>query len=198
MLIGLNGRKQAGKDTVYERIVQLVNGRVPVERTAFADRIYVSAAASLGVKVERLREWRLDPRVRVEIVHEDVTVHGYSPVISSTVREYIQRFGTEGHRDVFGEDFWVNQTWLEHEGRILVVTDTRMSNEAAAIRAAGGTVVSVVGPEHVENGQDTHLTEAPLPNDLIDVVLPNTVRDDGFRTLDESVEMLLLHIGYAR
>jgi hypothetical protein len=198
LLIGLNGRKQAGKDTVYERIAHLVGGRVPVERTAFADLMYVSAAASLGVSVEELREWRLDSRVRIEITHEDVTVNGYAPVVSLTVREYIQRFGTEGHRDVFGEDFWVDQMRLEHEDRILVITDTRMQNEAAAVRAAGGTVVSIVGPEHVESGQDTHLTEAPLPDELIDVVLPNTVRDDGFRTLDESVEMLLLHIGYSR
>lgn len=191
MLIGLNGRKQAGKDTVYERIVRQVDGEVAVERTAFADLMYASAAATLGVTAEQLREWRLDPSVTVTVAGDDGV---YAEL---TVRQFIQRFGTEGHRDIFGEDFWVDQMQLAHEGRVLVVTDTRMINEAEAVRRAGGIIVSVVGPEQPES-VDTHLTEAPLPDRLIDVVLPNTVRDDNFRTLDEAVETLLFGFGVRR
>jgi hypothetical protein len=199
VLIGLNGRRQAGKDTVYERAAKLMADVVEVERASFADLLYESAAAALGVTVEFLRMFKSDPWARVvvlmpgpddeEIVRQELNL-----------REFLQRYGTEAHRDIFGPDFWVEQLEasgkLHHEGRIVFVTDVRFPNEAAVIERAGGAVVEVIGPEGRVTS-DAHPSEAPLPEELIDAVITNTVRDDGFRTLDGQVDTLLrLHLGH--
>lgn len=197
MLIGLHGRKQSGKDTVYERVAKIMGDTVPVERTAFADLMYESAASSLGVTVDELRAWRIDPNVTVQVVG---TVHGMAgplPVTLAcqTVRRFIQDYG-QGHRALFGESFWVDRVELEHAHRILVVTDVRMENEALAVRRAGGAVVGIIGPPEVENAGDGHITEARLPDELVDAWVKNDVRDDGFRSLDRKVDTLLrLHLG---
>jgi hypothetical protein len=98
---------------------------------------------------------------------------------------------------VFGTDFWVDQVNLEHEGRIVVVTDVAVRERGPAVHRAGGAVVEVIGPEGRVT-DDAHASEAPLPEELIDATITNTVRDDGFRTLDGQVDTLLrLHLGGA-
>jgi deoxynucleotide monophosphate kinase-like protein len=190
MLIGLNGRKQAGKDTVFERASHILADVLPVERASFADLLYRSAAASLGVTVAQLQEWKNDPGMVVSVGSvETGRVHAYAPI-----RQYLQHYGTEAHRDVFGTDFWVDNVDLSHAGRAVFVTDVRFENEAKAVAAAGGYVVQVVGPPEVENTGDGHASEAPLPAELIDSVLLNDVRDDGFRALDHHVNDLILSV----
>lgn len=185
MLIGLHGRKQAGKDTVFQRAAHIMADVYPVERVSFADLLYESAAASLGVSVEALQDWKSKPRVTVQVKSGPFVLRRH------TIREYLQRYGTEAHRDVFGTDFWVDNVRLEHDRRIVMVTDVRFENEAVAVMRAGGRVVHVLGPDDVERAGDWHASETPLPADLIDVVLPNRVRDDGFRSLDEHLATLL-------
>lgn len=193
MLIGLNGRKQAGKDTVFQRAAHIMRDVVEVERVSFADLLYESAAAALGVTVAELQAWKSDPDIIVAVGRV-----GASYSARQTVREYLQRYGTEAHRDVFGADFWVEQARpaLElHEGRIVMVTDVRFPNEAAIVRACGGAVVEVIGPDGRVTA-DAHPSEAPLPEELVDATIANTVRDDGFRALDGQVDTLLrLHLG---
>lgn len=195
MLIGLNGRKQAGKDTVYERASRLLADVVEVERVSFADLLYRSAAAALGVTVEQLQEWKSDPCMEVVVRYAgaDDYVHA-----RQTIREYLQHYGTEAHRVVFGEEFWVEQVrraLAAHHGRVIMVTDVRFPNEAEAVRSCGGAVVEVIGPEGRVTA-DAHASEAPLPEELIDATITNTVRDDGFRRLDGQVDTLIrLHLG---
>jgi hypothetical protein len=195
MLIGLHGKKQAGKDTVFARAGFLMRDVIVVERASFADLLYKSAAAALGVTVAELQEWKSNPDVRVVVTHtnapEALDLH-YVVKARQTVREYLQRYGTEAHREVFGTDFWVDQVRLgDHDGRIVMVTDVRFPNEARAVRSAGGLVVHVLGPAAIENTGDGHASEEPLPAALIDDVLVNATRDDDFRALDTQVDHLL-------
>ena len=177
MLIGLTGRAQAGKDTVYERALAIWGAGI-VERRSFADKLYESAAAALGVRPADLRDWKTNPAA-------NVYVGGLHTVWNSeTVREYLQRYGTEAHRDIFGEDFWVQQLDLTgHSNRLVFVTDVRFDNEAAAIRRAGGKIIEVIGDKA---GAYQHRSEAGL-TDPPDHVIYNTVRDDGYRALDHAV-----------
>lgn len=189
MLIGLHGRKQAGKDTVFARAAHLMADVVPVERASFADMLYRSAAEALGVTVDLLQELKSNPTARVVVLtHTEYDVQAHA---SLSVREYLQRYGTEAHRDIFGSDFWVDNVELDHAGRIVMVTDVRFENEARAVQAAGGRVFNVVGPPEIENAGDGHASEKPLPSHLIDFNVDNSVRDDGFRTLDLYVSNLL-------
>jgi hypothetical protein len=197
MLIGLNGKKQAGKDTVYERILyRLGPGSTTdavVERVSFADLLYDSAAAALGVTPAFLRTWKSDPRAGIKFIVPDYH-NGAEECGCLTFREFLQRYGTEAHRWIFGDNFWVDNVDLVHDGKIVVVTDVRFPNEAQAVVNAGGTVVRVVGPPEVEDAGDGHASEEPLPAYLVDQVLPNQVRDDDFETLDAAVLDLVLRL----
>ena len=199
MLIGLHGKKQAGKDTVYERIVaRFGEGSkigADVVRVSFADKLYESAAAALGVDVDFLRRWKADPGagMTIQVPHPD---GGYGIEVGGCIRfrEYLQRYGTEAHRDIFGPNFWVDNVDLSHEGRIVVVTDVRFANEAQAVIDAGGTVVHVIGPDEVELAADGHASEVTLPERYIDARLTNKVRDDDFVSLDLRVMDLLIEL----
>ena len=189
MLIGLHGKKQAGKDTVYERMRRLLGGQgCKVERVSFADKIYESAAASLGLGVDFLRRWKSDPLAVVE-----VSTLGYSRRVI-TLRDFVQRYGTEAHRDIFGSDFWVERVDLDHEGRVVVVTDVRFRNEAQAVSDAGGAVVHVIGPEDVERTDDGHASEETLPECFVDLRLANLRRHDDFHALDSEVLGMFLRL----
>lgn len=185
MLIGLHGRKQAGKDTVFRRTAHLMRDVVDVQRVSFADLLYESAAAALGVSVDFLQTYKTDPDVVVSVM-------GSGGIYTELpIRGYLQRYGTEAHRDVFGPNFWVDAVDLEHAGRIVMVTDVRFPNEAEAVRRAGGSVWRVIGPAEVEDAGDGHASETPLPLGLVDDELRNDVRDDDFRALDERLHRLI-------
>ena len=195
MLIGLTGRKQAGKDTVFERARHLMADVLPVERASFADLLYESAAASLGVFVDDLRRWKNDPEVFVTVGLANCTTYR-----RQSLRQYLQRYGTEAHRSVFGDDFWVDNVRLDHAGKLVFVTDVRFDNEAQAVRRAGGIVVRVVGPEEIEHAPDGHASEAGLSAGTVDLTLRNGRRDDGFRSLDVALAAFIrssLQTGWA-
>jgi hypothetical protein len=111
-----------------------------------------------------------------------------------TLRQYLQHYGTEAHRAVFGPNFWVDNVDLSHEGKVVVVTDVRFANEAQAVSDAGGVVVNVQGPPEVENAGDGHASELPLPRALIDYYIDNSRRSDGFESLDTQVLALVIRL----
>lgn len=206
MLIGLHGKKQAGKDTVHQRIEKLLGPGsktgATVERVSFADKLYASAAAALGIDVDFLRRWKSDPGVGVAVVSlhdefhelapEGISLLGPEPL---TIREYLQRYGTEAHRNIFADNFWVDNVNLrDHDRKIVVVTDVRFRNEAQAVLDAGGSIVHVLGPDDVENAGDGHASEEVLPAALIDHVIHNAVRYDNFVDIDQRVLSLMLHL----
>lgn len=185
MLIGLTGRAGAGKDTVAAMFRTMYPYDI-VENRKFAGKLYASAAAALGVSVEDLEHWK-----RSGAVVGFTTPGGLQLSEPLSAREYLQRYGTEAHRDIFDTDFWVEQTDLSHDGRIVLVTDVRFPNEAEAIKRAGGHVVLVEGP-----GDDVpaHTSEDPLPESVIDAVIDNTVRGDDLRTLVDEIRWLMAEV----
>lgn len=137
MLIGLNGFKGSGKDTVGAYLVE----NYGFTRLSFADKLKESAAALFGIKKEKWDEWKNFDSYTVEIKGPSF---GSSRDIRTwsklTAREFLQRYGTESHRDVFGYDFWVDALLTSFEpaklnnGRF-VITDARFDNELVAIRS---------------------------------------------------------------
>lgn len=89
------------------------------------------------------------------------------------VRVLLQRFGTDVGRELFGEDFWVEQAFRGLPDGDVVFTDVRFPNEAEAIRAGGGVVWNVVRPGvGVANG---HVSESALAGFVFD----ETILNDG-------------------
>jgi hypothetical protein len=186
-IIGLNGYARAGKDTVARYIAEIDGGRVEI--VAFADLIKLSAARALktcsdpdDVGIGAVRQWADDFK------------QGYSVRIFDRVgnqvggmmgREFLQRYGTEAHRELFGDDFWVDQIDWEPDCDVLVFTDVRFENEAKAILERGGEVWRIERPS---SRAGSHASERPLPSDLITRTIINNYDLDHLRG---DVEFLL-------
>lgn len=131
MIIGLSGYAQSGKDTVANHLVK----HYGYTKISFAEPIR-EALYILNPKIDiaDMRGVRLASAVD-GLGWENVKAD------SPDTRELLQKFGTEVGREMFGQDFWVNQAMLkarEHDN--VVFADVRFPNEVEAILEASGDV----------------------------------------------------------
>lgn len=209
-LIGLNGAKGSGKDTVASFVQDWAERRgVHAARRGFADKLKLSACRIFypDCDLQFALEWANKIKdADGEGVGYFYTIKDYeeSPFARDLLktmsgRQYLQRYGTESHRDVFGEDFWVDQL-LPVGSQVAViknfsdnskypdfalVTDVRFVNEARRVAALDGVVWEVVRPGHEPDG---HASEERLPPQLIDATILN---DGTLEDLREQVNNLL-------
>lgn len=199
-LIAFHGKLGSGKDTAGERLAEMA--AVPTGRLSFARLLKESAAALFGIPVEDWEKYKNDPDVKIllqvgwttEMVNgEEVDVPNI--IVELTAREFLQRYGTESHRDIFGADFWVEQAlrnyYYEADG-LTYITDCRFVNEANAVKALGGYVIEVEGPN---DNTGSHQSEVPLPSEYIHFTIDNTIRDDNFADLDRQLASIASLIG---
>jgi hypothetical protein len=146
----------------------------------------VSALAALGIDTA-------DPLGVCDKLKEEGHIRwSYGPPSEHgdiTGREYLQKYGTEAHRDVFGQNFWVNVCLPEgfiHAAQVVVVTDVRFPNEAERIHELGGHVWQIIRPSKDE--RDAHASEQPLDERLIDGIIHN---DGNLDDLKKSVGIQL-------
>ncbi len=122
-------------------------------------------------------------------------------VADMTVREFLKRYGTESHRDVFGQDFWVDQVlpssdptaayqrsfWRENT----VISDVRFPNEISRLKSYGGSLWNVTREGF---SGDSHASEQPIPEDMIDFSLMNNGSfEDLYKKIDEYLISVLLN-----
>lgn len=126
MNVGLAGYARSGKDSVASMLSP------EYERRAFADPIR-EALLVLNPPVTDTGDY-LEDVVRTVGWDEAKETH---PMI----RVYLQTFGKEVGRDMWGEDFWVNiaMKGVEFSSNV-VFTDVRFPNEAQAIKKTGGAI----------------------------------------------------------
>src|SRR3954469_23707179 len=109
MIVALTGFKGSGKDTVAAELIK----NHGFERRSFADSLKRSAAALFNILPSEWEVLKNDDTAYVSIGHkgepEGLASHMWSPTRELTVREFLQRYGTESHRDIFGSMFWVDQ-----------------------------------------------------------------------------------------
>lgn len=186
MIIGLNGRLKSGKDTTYQIIKEA--SPVLVKQVSFARVLKLSAAASIGLSVAQLENWKGDESVH--FTRPDGTTF--------TAREYLQWYGTEGHRDIFGDNFWVDMAlpkphspegdWhpsMAYNDAIYVVTDMRFPNEVERVVELGGHTVKVI--REAETKFSNHPSEQNIDH-MIEYFLDNTGTLDDLRI---NVEQML-------
>lgn len=175
MIIGLNGRLQSGKDTTYSIIREL---HPHAERISFAAKLKQSAAAVLNMDVNTM-EWLKN---REDLFYTIDGSHAFN------MRQFLQRYGTEGHRDIFGQDFWVDMALplnLDHENRLIVVTDMRFPNEIQRVKDLDGICVKIERDTVTQHGD--HPSEQDV-DQYMDMILDNTGTMDDLR---ESVAGML-------
>lgn len=185
-LIGLAGYARSGKDTVGTQLI--AQGYT---QYSFAGPIRCAASCMFGIPV-RLFEGTNPDRDKVD------EFWGFS------LREMLQKIGTEGGRELFRQDIWIRRAeaeWAKMKRQSerwgedapppfrppgMVITDVRFPNEAEWILSEGGVVLNIdragVGP------QSGHASEKALPQELISVTLYNhgTIED-----LHQNAELVL-------
>lgn len=176
-LIGITGGRGSGKDTAYGIISEWAGeNNLTSARRAFADPLKWSFARIWfpDATLEESVEWC------EKIKRNSVIDAGNGAAV--TGRQALQHYGYEAHREIFGEDFWIDQVvpiknWRDRfstDGRltdICVVTDVRYENEAKRIREVGGVVWNI---ERDTGIIDLHSSEAGIDKSLIDYTIINT------------------------
>jgi hypothetical protein len=122
-LLGLHGPAQSGKDTAFAVIEKVAaEAGLKAARRGFADKLKQSAMRMFkpDATVEEAVAWADDFKFNGKVMtftgfaepHPEVEGSASEwieePQFSITGRQLLQNFGTEAHRDVFGQDFWVD------------------------------------------------------------------------------------------
>lgn len=164
MLIGLNGLKNSGKDTVGAYL----EDQYGFERASFAAKLKESAAALFNVTPGIWEELKNNPNSTVTLDPKRNNI-----IYRVTVREFLQRYGTEAHRDIFGANFWVDHALKGIDrNKNIVFTDARFENELQKIKSLGGYNLQILRPQLFT--EDSHVSEVPPPRHLIDYAVDNS------------------------
>lgn len=176
-VIGLTGRARAGKDTVAALVGEMAG--TTVLRQGFADKLKLSAArlflpeCTLGEALAWCDSVKVDGAVSTYV--EDERSHG-DTFWGMSGRQFLQRYGSEAHRDVFGIDFWLDAV-LPPAGRtdcdLLVIPGVRFENEAQRVLDHDGEVWEIVRPG--ATSADAHASEDGIPKRMV----TKTIINDG-------------------
>lgn len=186
-IIGLAGKARSGKDTTGKLIEDwcvehnLVSGAI-----SLAAPLKQSAAAALGFEGSPEECVAFCDELKTAGVLTLETAEAVYPR-KVTGREFLQLYGTEAHRDLFGEDFWTNLAQDKLRGmyrggvHVAVITDCRFPNEGEMVFEAAGWQQGCTGlvwelqraGADMQGGLEGHSSEAGMPVDLIDSVIHN-------------------------
>jgi adenylate kinase family enzyme len=145
LLIGIAGAKQSGKTT----LAKLLAEKYTLNHTSFAAPIRSFVAELVGGDLAQLEEHKETPLAWLD---------------GKTPRQMMQTLGTEWGRQMVNGELWVRVA-MRNCGARAIFSDVRFANEARAIRFAGGCVIRLDrGAAH----EDTHESEIPLPDELVD------------------------------
>lgn len=203
MVIGINGFKNSGKDTAARYLIN----EHGFKRIAFGDKVKECFATLFGISVPELEFMKNDPAAHVAIGYmnyppkpvgvdtslvdeSDGSVRMWSPAITPiTVRNGLQRVGTDIGRNILGKEIWVNLVRPEIEGNV-VITDIRFENEIEALWEYGAQIIRI--SRDSTDPPDPHVSEMWLDDDYIDVELANNSSiQDLHKSVAEIYEELL-------
>lgn len=164
-IIGLVGRRRAGKDTAAlalteqgYHIAKFAGALKGMIRTLLA---YQGADADT---IERLIEGDL----------KETPTHYLG---GRSTRHAMQTLGTEWGRDLIARNLWV-RCCIEHIKQYdkVVISDVRFSNEVEAVKAVGGTIVRI---SRANGTADSHISEAEIDSLPADFEIANdgTIED---------------------
>jgi hypothetical protein len=188
MIIGINGYAGSGKDTIG-RLIQIacctdlpdgqgiddllenydqhewwLEEQSGWEIKKWAGKLKQISSLLTGIPVEKFED-------------QEFKKTNLGPEWNMTVRDFLQKIGTEGLRTGLHENTWVNALMADYKPSVVgftslgedsysepnwIITDTRFPNEAQAIKNAGGIVIRVDRPG--VTAINAHPSETSLDN----------------------------------
>lgn len=183
-LIGLTGRKGAGKDAMASVLIEM----------GFEN---VKFAGALKSMVEALLRYQgVDEDTIGRMIEGDLKEVESDYLAGRTPRYVMQTIGTEWGRDLVGTDLWVNCA-LNRAATLpqAVITDVRFPNECDAVQQRGGSVFLISACAGGVS-TDAHESEAHIDNLPVDAVFFNDHSLGIFRA-QTSFELFLKEEGVA-
>ena len=185
LILGIHGPSRSGKDTVCKILVDKFP-MIKFEKQGFADALKISAAKAIGLegtdaelvsKMDRIKE---SGQIR-------------TPFNMVSGRKFLQLYGTEAHRDMFGDDYLLDQVILDPSNPrkrvagahrtcdVLLIPDVRYQNEIGRVIDSGGELWKV--RREVPGTTTGHASEGKLTARW-DFVIDN---NEGFDDLEKQV-----------
>lgn len=163
-LIGIAGRKRAGKDTAADALPDF-------QSVAFAAPMKIMLA-------ELLRYQGATEDMIHRMLHGDLKETPSELLGGKTPRFAMQSIGGEWGRSQMGEDFWrdigLNRArMLMGVGHDVVITDVRHHNENEGIQALGGRTIRIERPDRPSDPSDNHGSEIDIDDLGVDVTIVN-------------------------
>jgi hypothetical protein len=227
MIIGINGKIGSGKDTVGKIVQYLtyphdidiqtylkkeVNGQfeikpnvhtVPnVEIKKFAGKLKQIGSLLTGIPIEmfedqEFKKTNLEKNWDIKSKYRD-----RRPPTPMTVREFLQKLGTEAMRNGLHTNVWVNALFADYKPVVKewddlgndtlveypnwIITDMRFENELEAVVKKGGITIRVVRPGTVVGN---HPSETALDGFIMHYEIIN---DGTIEDLVEKVRAILI------
>lgn len=202
MIIGLNGYIKSGKDTVGS-IIQYLHSNSDIgfdewirpkiyhgydissmsmyqdekdswQIRKFAATLKEVASIMTGIPVEKFE----DQDFKASYMSDEWAING----MPLTVREFLQKLGTDAIRHGLHQNAWVNSAMIGLTGeKNIIFTDCRFPNEAKAIKDRGGVVVRInrYVPGASTKFMELHESETALDNwDFDYTIWNNGTKDD--------------------
>ena len=204
MILSISGKMGSGKDTVGEIIqkLALTNSNLIFENKKWAYKVKQVATLITGIPIENFEdqefkksllgpEWGTITNTPLNAIpiFEDVK---FNALLS--IRELLQKIGTDAMRDGLHENVWVNAMMSEYKkDSNWVITDTRFPNELKAVKKAGGITINVsriifTNEDTNPIGVNLHQSETALDDAIFDYTLKN---DNTIEDLIKNVKTIL-------
>ena len=213
MIIGINGKIGSGKDTIGEiiQVLCFTNKNQTFEIKKFAGKLKQTASLLTGIPVEKFE----DQEFKKTFLNNEWNSPYKSPFSGPdfvkhdgemTVREFLQKLGTEAMRDGLHTNVWVNalfadyirnddkliriteenlEEWQEGDYPNWIITDMRFPNEMKAVAEREGVTIRVVRPGTVVGN---HPSEVALDDAKFDYEILN---DGSIEVLVQKVREIL-------
>lgn len=157
-VIGIRGKKQAGKDYAYACIFHLLAGcAIECNRRGFADELKKEIADAYGCTVDYINEHKEDFRL------------------------IMQGWGSS-KRKLIDQSYWINKwhKWYDNYSQmkpneVIVIPDVRHKNELGMLEVMGAPIIQIVSiNKQSELGElDTHESETELDSVTCNIILMN-------------------------
>lgn len=203
MIIGINGKIGSGKDTIGEIIqgLSITNGRREFEIKKFAGKLKQTASLLTGIPVEKFEDQDFK---KTDLPNEWCYIENGYAAKNMTVREFLQKLGTDAMRNGLHTNVWVNALFADYrnfhtdkfsvrqginepEYPNWIITDMRFENEMEAVEQREGITIRVVRPGTTVG---THPSETALDDAEFDYEIIN----DGYISdlIDKVIDILTL------
>lgn len=148
-IIAVSGKKRSGKDTFCKIAKKYLQEKYNLEyqNKKFADKLKLICSIMTGTPLEYWYDGS----------HYDDII----PMWNITIREFMQKLGTEGTREILHPDTWIFSLFSDYKkDDKWIITDLRFQNEALFLSNRGSIRVRVNRPGL--KSKDKHQSEIDL------------------------------------